>query len=453
MTSFANRIYPRAHWPLRGALLTGLVGLASLLIACAPISRDNVPVGARADTHIAAPSADTPTLSNPLMTAILAAELALNRGLLAQASDYYAQAAFASDNPDISQRAVQLALSVDDQTRTTRLLKRWLSVEPSQFEARQLLALNQLRDGRPTQALTTLRAGMPASQTKREAALASIGALFQDPSLPASVVELMHSLVEAYPESAAAPLGLARVGVAREQLALAQQAVAQALAKRPDWTPAQLVQADILRRVDQPKAALAAYQRIIATGEPAAAQTYLNTAEVAFSLDAADVANRVLSQALEQYSQNIPLRYARAISWMLLDEVAAAEADFRWLLERQPDNPRVLNALGYTLVDKTTRIDEGHRLIEQAYALEPDNAAIIDSMGWAEFRQGRVDSALEFLRRAYAKSPDNAEIAAHLGEVLWVSGDKAQAKAIWRKAEQAHPQDAVLLDTLERLLP
>lgn len=453
MTSFANRIYPRVNSPARGALLTGLVGLASLLIGCAPITSDPVPIGARADTHIAGPSVEARDLSNPLMTAILAAELAINRGLLAQASDYYAQAAFASDNPDISQRAVQLALSVGDQPAITRLLKRWLTLEPQQFEVRQLLALNQLRDGQPTQALTTLRAGMPDSQTEREAALASIGALFQNPRLPASVVELMQSLVEAYPESAAAALSLARVGLAREQFALAQQAVDQALSKRPNWTPAQLIQADILRRMDQPSAALAAYQRIIASGEPAGVETYLNTSEVALSLDAPDVANRLLSQALDQYPQNIPLRYARAISWMLLDKVAAAESDFRWLLERQPENPRVLNALGYTLVDKTARVDEGQRLIEQAYALEPDNAAIIDSMGWAEFRQGRVNSALEYLRRAHAKSPDNAEIAAHLGEVLWVLGDKAQAKTVWRKAQQAHPQDAVLLDTLERLLP
>lgn len=453
MTSFANRIYPRADWSVRGTLFMGLVGMASLLIACAPIATNDVPIGARADTNIAAPSADAPNLSNPLMTAILAAELALNRGLLAEASDYYAQAAFVSDNPKITQRAVQLALSVGEQPVITRLLKRWLTLDPGQFEARQLLALNQLRDGQSAQALATLRAGVPASQSEREAALASIGALFQNPSLPASVIELMQSLVEAYPESAAAALGLARVGLAREQFELAQSAVAEALTKRPDWTPAQLVQADILRRIDQPRAALAAYQRIIATGKPAGVETYLNTSEVAFSLDAPDVANRILSQALDQYPQNVSLHYTRAISWMLLDDVAAAEADFRWLLERQPDNPRVLNALGYTLVDKTPRIDEGYHLIEQAYALEPDNAAIIDSMGWAEFRQGRVSSALEYLRRAHAKSPDNPEIAAHLGEVLWVLGEKAQAKTLWRKAQQAHPQDAVLLDTLERLLP
>jgi len=453
MTSFANRIYPWADWPARGALLIGLVGLSSLLIACAPITTNNVPIGARADTHIAAPTAIESGVSNPLITAILAAELALNRGLLAEASGHYAQAAMASDDPYVAQRAVQLALSVGDQALTTRLLKRWLVLDPSQFEARQLLALNQIRDGQPAQALVTLRAGMPSSQTQREAALASIGALFEDPSLPDSVMGLMQSLVESYPESAAAPLSLARVGFAREQFSLAQQAVATALAKQPDWTTAQLLQADILRAIDQPEAALAAYQRIIAAGDPAGIETYLSASELAFSLDAPDVANRLLSQALEQYPQNGSLHYARAMSWMLLDDVAGAEADFRWLLERQPENPRVLNALGYTLVDKTTRVDEGSQLIEQAYALEPDNAAIIDSMGWAEFRQGRVSSALAYLRRAHAKSPDNAEIAAHLGEVLWVLGKKAQAKTVWTKAQQAHPQDAVLLDTLERLLP
>jgi cytochrome c-type biogenesis protein CcmH/NrfG len=112
----------------------------------------------------------------------MAAELALSRGALAQASNYYAQAARVSPDPRVSERAVQLALSLDNRPRTTRLLKRWLSLDADQFDARQLLAFNQLRSNQPDQALATLQAGMPRSQEAREAALASISRLFQDPS-------------------------------------------------------------------------------------------------------------------------------------------------------------------------------------------------------------------------------------------------------------------------------
>ena len=452
MTCFANRIVSRVRWSARGVWVIGLSGFASLLVACAPVAVDQVPIEARADTRIMRSEPLEPSRSTQLLTTIMAAELALSRGALAQASDYYAQAARVSPDPRVSERAVQLALSLDNRPRTTRLLKRWLSLDADQFDARQLLAVNQLRSNQPDQALATLQAGMPRSQEAREAALASISRLFQDPSLPASVIDLMQSLSEDYTNSPAAALGLARVGLARERFDLAQQAVSAALDKRPEWTTAQLLQADLLRRTNQSKAALAAYQDVIQTSEPGV-QTYLDAAQLAIDLGASVSAQNILSQAIEQHPERAPLRYVRAISWMLDDQVAAAEADFRWLLQRQPNNPRVLNALGYTLVDQTERIDEGHALIARAYALEPDNAAIIDSMGWAEFRQGRIDSALGYLRRAYEKAPDNAEIAAHLGEVLWVQGDKTAAKKVWADARERSSDDAVLLETLERLLP
>jgi tetratricopeptide (TPR) repeat protein len=104
------------------------------------------------------------------------------------------------------------------------------------------------------------------------------------------------------------------------------------------------------------------------------------------------------------------------------------------------------------LVDRTTRTQEGHALIEKALKLSPDDPFILDSMGWALYRLGKLDAAETYLRRAMAERPD-AEIAAHLGEVLWVKGDRASAKEVWQSQLKSTPDNPVLLDTVRRLAP
>ena len=98
-----------------------------------------------------------------------------------------------------------------------------------------------------------------------------------------------------------------------------------------------------------------------------------------------------------------------------------------------PKNGQALNALGYTLADRTDRYQEALGYIEQALEQMPNDAAVLDSMGWVHFRMGKRDPALEYLRQAYHINPD-AEIAAHLSEVLWVDGQREEARKIWREA-------------------
>ncbi|MBK8285173.1 MAG: tetratricopeptide repeat protein [Ahniella sp.] len=128
---------------------------------------------------------------------------------------------------------------------------------------------------------------------------------------------------------------------------------------------------------------------------------------------------------------------------------SGAEGDLRRLLEIDPDNADALNALGYTLADNTRRYDEALVLIERAMRLKPDDAAILDSMGWVKFRLGELDEAVTLLRAAYAKQAE-AEIAAHLGEALWRKGEREEATLIWREALNRQPDDAALRDTLRR---
>ena len=175
-------------------------------------------------------------------------------------------------------------------------------------------------------------------------------------------------------------------------------------------------------------------------------------AEASLLREAGDSAGAyaVLEQGLAEFPDAPDLLYDVAMLAEKLDRLDVAEARLKRLIELKPDDPQALNALGYTLVDRTARIEEGRALIEKALKLSPDDPFILDSMGWALFKLGRYDDAVVYLGRAYAGRPD-AEIAAHLGEVLWVKGDRERAKEIWAAQLKDAPDHPVLLETMRRL--
>jgi len=130
--------------------------------------------------------------------------------------------------------------------------------------------------------------------------------------------------------------------------------------------------------------------------------------------------------------------------------LALAEKDLRMIIEREPSNAQALNALGYTLADRTERLDEALGYIQRALKVEPDDAAIIDSMGWLQFRMGNNAKAAELLRQALTLIED-PEISAHLGEVLWQMGNKKDALDVLETALEANPGHKALLDAMKRL--
>ncbi len=132
-----------------------------------------------------------------------------------------------------------------------------------------------------------------------------------------------------------------------------------------------------------------------------------------------------------------------------LDRITDAETTLRRLVELKPDDAQSLNALGYTLVDRTSKLDEGFKLIERAHKLAPADPFILDSMGWALYRLGRLDEAEQYLVRAFAERPD-PEIAAHLGEVLFAKGQPQKAREIWQSQLKASPDHPLLLETMRR---
>jgi Flp pilus assembly protein TadD len=179
-------------------------------------------------------------------------------------------------------------------------------------------------------------------------------------------------------------------------------------------------------------------------------ESWLAEARILREADEREQAFDLLGLAVEQMPLSVPILYTRALLAAELGWVDVAERDLRIIIAEQPENAAALNALGYTLADQTERYEEAEALIRQAYILQPNEASIIDSMGWVAFRLGRLKEAEEYLRRAW-KLDQNPEIAAHLGEVLWVSGKKEEAVKAWREAQSIDSSNPVLLETLERL--
>lgn len=156
------------------------------------------------------------------------------------------------------------------------------------------------------------------------------------------------------------------------------------------------------------------------------------------------------ARGLAAFPDDPDILYARALGWERRDDVARAEADFRKILVADPDSTAALNALGYTLADRTTRYQEALELIDRARAADPDNAAIIDSYGWVLYRLGRKEEALTELRRAFSLQKD-PEIAAHVGEVLWDLGKKDEARKYFEEARKLDPENRALKRALQKI--
>nr|MCU0936851.1 tetratricopeptide repeat protein [Gammaproteobacteria bacterium] len=179
---------------------------------------------------------------------------------------------------------------------------------------------------------------------------------------------------------------------------------------------------------------------------------YLVEAELLTDAGRPQDALAVHNLALEEFPEDADLLYARAMVAEKLDRLDLLEADLRAILSRDPSHVQALNALGYTLADRTDRYVEAYELISKALAQRPDDYYILDSMGWVLYRLGRPAESLEYLRRAAAQN-DDAEVAAHLGEVLWSIGEQAEARRVWEAVLQRDPGNKRVLEVMRRLAP
>ncbi len=171
--------------------------------------------------------------------------------------------------------------------------------------------------------------------------------------------------------------------------------------------------------------------------------------ELLIKHDQTDEAYQLVNSAIIKSPDDTKLLYSRGLLAEKLGDIQQLETDLRHIISLTPDNAEAINALGYTLADKTDRIDEALGLIQQALIIAPNNPAIIDSLGWVYYRQGNLHQALELLQRAFNDFPDH-EVAAHLGEVLWKLERADEAKNVWQQGLEQNPDSPIIRDTLIR---
>ena len=252
-----------------------------------------------------------------------------------------------------------------------------------------------------------------------------------------------------------------------------------AAALRPGHVEAVMLSGELLRRLGQLDLAGQTFA-MIPTSSPAFIEAQIGRARVAQQDGATDAAVVILqdldaahpgdvrvvqaladtlrrqsrfAEAVTQYDTAIrltgtpgpfdwPMYYARAISLSELKRWPEAEADFRRALALDPNQPQVLNYLGYSYVDRGENLDEALKMIQHAVLEAPDQGYIVDSLGWALFRLGRVQEAVVPMERASMLLPVDPIVTDHLGDVYWSVGRKMEARFQWRRALSFHPAEA-----------
>ena len=258
-----------------------------------------------------------------------------------------------------------------------------------------------------------------------------------------------------------------------------------ALDLRPDFTAARILAADVLVNDRHPALALRMLNDVPST-DPLAPVVQLKRASLIDGLGRSDDAMRDLERLAREYpdsplpdeqlgdilrtKQRFPdavAAYDRAIArvarpegadWVLFYDRGVAEerahlwpkadADFHRALELSPDQPFVLNYLGYSYADMGHHLTEAREMIERASERRPNDGAIIDSLGWVMYRQGDSKSAVKTLERAVELEPEDSTINGHLGDAYWAAGRKVEAQYQWRRALTLNPppDDAAKLE-------
>ena len=145
------------------------------------------------------------------------------------------------------------------------------------------------------------------------------------------------------------------------------------------------------------------------------------------------------------------LFYRRGIALERQKKWPQAEADFKKALELFPEQPQVLNYLGYSWIDMGMNLDEGFKLLRRAVELRPQDGYIVDSLGWAHFKLGHFDDAAIFLEKAADLKPSDPVINDHLGDAFWRSGRKLEAKFQWNHARDLKPEPDDLVRILKKI--
>lgn len=387
---------------------------------------------------------------------------------VAEAHFAVAQAALAAGDRPLAQESVRRAqelrpewempvlleaqiVSAEAPAKVVPLLERYLSRHPNAKDVRLHLARAYVGDKRFSDASAEFRRLLRDFPNSVEVVYPVAILALQQNDLDTAETQLKHLLELEFGDRNLVNYYLGQVMEARKNEAAAIDYYGQVGLSEP-FLNARNRQALLLARAGKLDEARQVLQQT-ATMHPTE-RVALGQSEAQLLRDAKRYAEalEVLERLLKSNPGNAELLYDSALVADRLDKVALVEDRLRQVIALQPENAHAYNALGYTFAERNMRLDEARELVARALALLPDDAFIIDSMGWVLYRQGDLAGALIQLQKAYGLRQD-PEIAAHMGEVLWGLGRQDEARRVLREAARKDPDNEALAAAVKKFQP
>lgn len=387
---------------------------------------------------------------------------------VAEAHFAVAQAALAAGDRPLAQESVRRAqelrpewempvlleaqiVSAEAPAKVVPLLERYLSRHPNAKDVRLHLARAYVGDKRFSDASAEFRRLLRDFPNSVEVVYPVAILALQQNDLDTAETQLKHLLELEFGDRNLVNYYLGQVMEARKNEAAAIDYYGQVGLSEP-FLNARNRQAMLLARAGKLDEARQVLQQT-ATMHPTE-RVALGQSEAQLLRDAKRYAEalEVLERLLKSNPGNAELLYDSALVADRLDKVALVEERLRQVIALQPENAHAYNALGYTFAERNMRLDEARELVARALALLPDDAFIIDSMGWVLYRQGDLAGALMQLQKAYGLRQD-PEIAAHMGEVLWGLGRQDEARRVLREAARKDPDNEALAAAVKKFQP
>jgi tetratricopeptide (TPR) repeat protein len=226
------------------------------------------------------------------------------------------------------------------------------------------------------------------------------------------------------------------------QFDLATEAYNLIPAEDPAWHIAELGRANALIRADKTDAAIEVLMQL-AKARPELAVVWTTLGDTLRKkerfAEAADAYDKAVATFAAAQPGQWTVYFARGIARERQKQWPEAEADFRKALTLQPDQPQVLNYLGYSYLERQTNLEEALSMIERAVKAEPDSGYIVDSLGWGQYRMGRYPEALVNMEKAVELMPVDSVVNDHLGDVYWAVGRRLEAEFQWKRALSFEP--------------
>jgi len=376
----------------------------------------------------------------------------------------------------------ELALAAYDGQRATRYAQQALLHDPQDIAATRILARAYVMRGDAPQALATARQAKIHDAQRGGMELAEVLASLDRSEEAHQELEQLRATGGPQAEI---DRRLALLAYNSGDYKEARQRFSELASSGEGNDGAQLYLADIAARAGDPDGAIAAYRRLYDSSVALSARSRaasllldrhsrtealallddyaadhpedeldltLTKARLLADHGEADAGLEILSAELVRHPQHPSIEYDRAVILEQGGHVHESVEALEQLLEARPDDPTLLNALGYTLADHSMELPHAETLIRRALTVMPDSPAALDSLGWVRFRSGDMKGATSTVERAYSLGHDG-EIAAHWGEALWSSGNKAEARRVWAAALAREPDSKPLKATIKRFLP